>query len=127
VVSITDRYARGRLGGSKVKMNAQKPEDVIKSTQDLNIRMMEFLLSQKDKKLSYADVASMIARSFSEFEKDSKKETSHFNKEKLAGKSPELVYSMTMYACFTQLIGDFLFCCSPEEAEKITALLQKKD
>lgn len=108
-------------------MNKAKAEEGIKTTQDLTIRMMEFLLTQKEKKLSYADVASFLAKAFAEFEKDSKEPSSPFNKIKLEGKTPELIYNMTVFSCFTKTLGDLLFYCSPEEAKKITDLLPKKN
>lgn len=108
-------------------MDKQKAEQGIKTTQDLTIRMMEFLLTQKEKKLSYADVASFLAKSITEFQKDSSDPSSPFNKIKLEGKTPELIYNMTVFSCFTKLLGDLLCYCSPEEAKKITDLLPKKN
>lgn len=108
-------------------MDKQKVEEGIKTTQELTVRMMEFLLTQNEKKLSYAEVASFIARAFSEFEKDSKDENNPLHKSRLENKTPELVYSMTVFSCFTKLLGDLLCYCSPEEAKKITDLLQKKE
>ena len=106
-------------------MNNEKVEERIKNTQDLTTRIMEALLKSKEKKLSYADIASFLARSFAEFEKDTKEESNIFYKDNLKDKSPELVCSMTTFSLFTKLLGDLLCYSSPEEAKKITDLLSK--
>jgi hypothetical protein len=104
-------------------------EDIIKNPKDMSIRMLEFLLAQKDKSVSYAKVAALVTEAVKGFEEEfDKPETkTPFTKEKLEGKSPEFIFHLLTFSVYVKIISYLLYDCSPEEAESISKLLKKPE
>jgi len=112
-----------------IKDKIEEANKKLESSRQIPVKMLEFLLTQKDKSISYAAVASLLTEGFSTFEKDfdGNGVANSFSKESLEGKSAEYVFHLTVYMLFTKIISYLLYMCSPEEAEKIKELLPKKE
>lgn len=110
-------------GAQKEKVEEYKPK--IENPNDLTVLLMDSLLKEKNKMVSYAEIASILTNSFFSFENESKKAESLFNEDKLKDKSASFVFNMTIFGLYTKALGDLLINCNPEEAVKITALIPK--
>lgn len=109
----------------ELKEKIAEADKTLKNSKEIPVKMLEFLLTQKDKSISFAAVASLLTEGFSSFEKDFEKNDDDkygFSKAKLADKPAEYVFHLTVYGLYTKMISYFLYLCSPEEAQKIKEL-----
>ena len=111
-----------------IKDKIEEANKKLESSRHITVKMLEFLLTQKDKSISYAAVASLLTDGFSNFEKDfENNDVDSFSKESLEGKPTEYIFHVTVFTLFIKIISYLLYMCSPEEAKKINEILSKKE